>query len=365
MAEARSMSEAPAMADAPSASGFSDVNTDKALNTAGYVRTWSEDLLGTSSDFRSEVYRLGGYVVNERLDYGDGLRAREAQLPTRARSSERNKAIFSISLPIDELPRLLDWVRGNSRIVEQYVSAVRDAALPTPAAVALNEQGLRRAVLEQQLKELVAALAAAQTPEERVAIEQTRVAIATELGDLSKAAVAVTEPVVKYATLSVYIETDKPQARFGAARIVTTLRSSLLVTNLLGKGSERDSRVGGAIGIALPDDGPGGFLPGPLLEVAGYPATSESGAGVIATMGTGRYGRSTGDGARRWMNPFVGARMGYAYIDRNAFVVSGEIGLEIFKSAGVALSASLRPSALIGKDSEVILESGSSLSIAF
>jgi hypothetical protein len=357
--------DAPAMEGEPASSGFSDVNTDKALNTAGYVRTWSPDLLGTSSKFRSEVYRLGGYVVNERLDYGDRIRARKARLPNRARVGERNKTVFSISLPVEELPRLLDWVRGNSRIVEQFVTAARDAALPTPASVALQEQGLRRAVLEERLKQLISALALAETAEERVVIEQERVGIADELSQLSKAAVAVTEPVVKYATLSVYIETDRPQARFSASRVVATLRPTLLVTNLLGKKSERDTRVGGAIGIALPDDGPGGLFPSPLLEVAGYQATDDSDAGVVATIGTGRFARSTGDGARTWLNPFIGARMGYAHVDRHAFVVAGEIGVEIFKSAGIALSASLRPSAFIGKDSDVVLESGSSLSVAF
>ncbi len=346
-------------------SGFSDVNTDKALNTAGYVRVWSEDLLGSSSKFRSEVYRLGGYVVSERLDYGDRYRARRAELPNRANKKNQNKAIFAISLPVEEMPRLLDWVRGNTRVVEQYVSAVRDSALPTPAAVALDQQGLRRAVLEERAKQLISELAAATTPEQRVLLEQERAHIATELEELSKAAVAVTEPIVKYATLSVYIEGEKPQVRFAVSRVVTTLRSSILVTKLLGKGDERDVRVGGAVGIAIPTSGPGGYLPSPLLEVAGYPSTSESDAAVIATMGTGAFSRSAGDGDGQWFNPFVGARMGYAHVGRSAFVVSGEIGVELFKSSGVALSASLRPSAFIGKDSQVVLESGSSLSLAF
>jgi hypothetical protein len=303
--------------------------------------------------------------VNERLDYGDGLRALKASLPTRASMGERNKAVFTISLPIEELPAMLDWVRGNSRIVEQYVSAVRDSALPTPAAVAAGAQAERRKFLEDRLAEIVDALAQTNSDEERAELERRRLSIATEIGELSQAAVAVTEPVVKYATLNVYIESEKPQARFAAARFVPTLRASLLVTHLLGKSSERETRVGGAMGIALPVNEAGGFLPSPMLEVAGYPATADHDAGVIATMGTGQFGRSTGDGKRTWLNPFAGARMGYAHIDRNAFVVSGELGLEIFKSAGVALSASLRPSAFIGRDSQVVLESGSSLSVAF
>ncbi len=357
--------DAPTLASASGAAGFSDVNTDRALNTSSFVRTWSDDLLSTSSDFRSQVYKLGGYVISERIDYGDNLRGMEAKLPTRASKHERNKAVFAISLPVEELPKLLDWVRNNSRIVEQYVSAVRDSALPTPADIAAGKQGERRAALEQRLAALIAQLAQATTPEVRASIESERLQVNAELGLLAQTAVAVTEPAVKYATLSVYVETENPQARFAAGRFVPTLRTSVLVPNLLGKSSEREARVGGAIGVALPSNGPGGLLPSPLLEVAGYPATADHGSGVIATLGTGTYARSTGDGRRQWLNPFAGVRMGYAHVERNSFVVSAELGVELFKSAGIALSASVRPSAFVGKDSQVVLESGSSLSLAF
>lgn len=358
-------SEAPIMAAESGAAGFSDVNTDRALNTSSYVRAWSDDLLRTSSDFRAEVYSLSGYVVSERIDYGDRLRALKAKLPTRASKGERNKAVFAISLPVEELPKLLDWVRNNSRIVEQYVSAVRDSALPTPAEVAAGQQGERRAFLETRLAALIEALAQAATPEERAAIDGERQSVNTELSLLAHAAVSVTEPAVKYATLNVYVETERPQARFAAGRFVPTLRTSVLVTNLLSRGSEREARIGGAIGVALPSDGPGGLLPSPLLEVAGYPATVDHGSGVVVTLGTGKYARSTGDGRRQWLNPFAGVRMGYAHIDRSSFVVSAELGVELFKSAGIALSASVRPSAFVGKNSQVALESGSSLSLAF
>lgn len=51
--------------------------------------------------------------------------------------------------------------------------------------------------------------------------------------------------------------------------------------------------------------------------------------------------------------------------DSEAPSCSAELGVELFKSAGIARSASLRPSAFVGKDSQAILESGSSVSLAF
>ena len=72
-----------------------------------------------------------------------------------------------------------------------------------------------------------------------------------------------------------------------------------------------------------------------------------------------------GDGSKTWLNPFAGVRAGYAYIERHAVVVAGELGIELYKSSGVALSASLRPNGVISGDSQVALEAGSSLTFAF
>ena len=354
---------APAPTAASAESGFSDVNTDRALNTSSHVRAWADDLLATASRFRAEVYRLEGYVVSERIDYEDRLRARKAKLPTRAARGERRKAVFAISVPIEKLPPMLDWVRMNSRVVEQYVYSVRDGSVPTPAAAAAQHHQ-QREQLERRLSEISQLLAAA-LEADRPRLEAERQAVLAQLERLAALVATTGAPAVKYATLNVYFEADRPQVRFAAARVAPSLRASILVTELLGERGERSARVGGAIGFALPSSGPGGLLPSPLIELAGYPAEPEGKAAVVATLGVGKYARSMGDGDKTWFNPFAGLRMGYAYIGDHAFVVSGELGLELYKSSGVALSASMRPYGVIGGDSQVALEAGSSLTFAF
>ncbi len=361
-AEAAPAAAAPEMASEDRA-GFSDVNTDKALNTSSHVRAWTEDLLGTASQFRKEVYQLEGYVVNERLDYGDRLRARKPKLPTRASRGERGKAVFSISIPIENLPTILDWVRGHSRVVEQYVYSVRDSSIPTPAQAAAQHHA-QREQLERRLAEVVAALAAA-SEADRPRLEAERQALQAQLARLIEMVADTGAPAVKYATLSVYLEAERPQVRFSAAWIAPSLRASVLVTHLLDRADERSARAGAAIGVALPWSGPGGMFPSPLLEVAGYPASGEDDAAVIATLGVGKYARSMGDGEKSALNPFAGLRVGYGYVGEHALVLAGELGLELYKSSGVALSASIRPQGLIGKDSQVSLEAGGSLTFAF
>lgn len=352
--------EAPEMADAAAReNGFSDVNTDRALNTSSHIRAWSDDLLATASSFRKEVYRLSGYVVSERIDYEDRLRAPKPKLPNRAAKSERRKAIFAISVPIEELPALLDWVRKHATVVEQYVTASRDGSVPTPAAQDAQDQ--RRRQLEQRLASVLQRLAQA-SETERPTLEAERQALEAQLAQLMAAG---SGPAVKYATLNAYFEANQPQVRFNAAWVAPTLRSSLLVTDLLSRGSAREIRVGAAVGVALPSSGPGGMFPSPVIELAGYPATADRDAGVMATVGIGRYARSMGDGQNTWLNPFAGLRLGYAYIDDHAFAIAGELGIELFKSKGVALSASVRPQGLLGSNSQVALEAGSSLTFAF
>ncbi len=358
---------APAAADAPEMAaergGFSNVNTDRALNTTSHVRAWSDDLLETASQFRSEVYRLEGYVVNERIDYADRLRAPKPKLPTRASRRERGKAIFAISIPIEELPTILDWVRVNSTVVEQYVYAQRDTSLPTPAAAAAQQHSQREA-LERRLAEIEQALAQA-AEQDRPRLEAERQSVLAQLERIGQLIATAGAPAVKYSTLNVYFEADRPQVRFAAARVAPSMRASILVTDLLSEGNTRHARLGGAIGVALPSSGPGGLLPSPLLEVAGYPADGDRDAAVVATLGIGKYARSMGDGGKTWLNPFAGMRAGYAYVGDHALVLAGEIGIELYKSSGVALSASLRPQGLIGSDSQISLEAGSSLTFAF
>ena len=86
--------------------------------------------------------------------------------------------------------------------------------------------------------------------------------------------------------------------------------------------------------------------------------------GVVATLGGGTYSRAFGNGKRTMLNPYVGARVGYAYLDHNYFTVAAEVGVEVYKERGVLLSVSARPTGLIGRDSQGAIETGATLGVA-
>ena len=63
-----------------------------------------------------------------------------------------------------------------------------------------------------------------------------------------------------------------------------------------------------------------------------FPSQDDDTRAVIATVGGGLYSGFVGGGRRRWLNPYLGFRAGYGYLTgEHAFVVGGEVGLELFK----------------------------------
>jgi hypothetical protein len=87
------------------------------------------------------------------------------------------------------------------------------------------------------------------------------------------------------------------------------------------------------------------------LELEVFPDTGDgTGRAVLATAGGATYSDYFGAGRRRWLEPYLGGRMGYAYLDGTSrFVVSGELGLELYKGPHVIVDVAARMHAFIGK----------------
>jgi hypothetical protein len=88
------------------------------------------------------------------------------------------------------------------------------------------------------------------------------------------------------------------------------------------------------------------------VELDVYPSTDDgTGRAVLVTAGGATYSDFFGAGRRRWLNPFLGGRLGYAYLDATSrFVVSGELGLELYKGPHVIVDAAARLHGFIGKN---------------
>ena len=326
-------------APAPTASGYADVNTDTSLISNGSVAASSETLLSTASAFRREVYRLGGRVFAEQMRF----RA-EADEDT----GEASAATYRIKLLPRLLPDVLDWLGKHATITAQDVSSI----------IAMESEGdaaIVRADVQARLTEIAAQLADPATD------PQYRAALETERNKLSGAAIAdptaMADNTRRVAVLDVRLEAPQRTDPLARGQLLGHARGSLLGLGVLG--ASRTSRIGGGVGL-------GGRSPVSSLEVMGYSApTMAERAGVAVSLGFGGYSRAFGGGHRSSLNPYVGARLGYAYLEANYFTVAAELGVELVKQRGVLWTVSARPIGLVGSDSQAAVEVGSSLGLAF
>lgn len=326
----------------PEATGYADINTDTALISNGSVAAASDNLLTTASGFRREVYRLGGRVFAEQVHF----RADDAPSDSDD-DRDLSAATYRIKILPRLLPDLLDWLGKHATITAQDVSSI----------IAMESEGdaaIVRADVQARLAEIATQLAdPALTPEQRAALE-------TERDRLAGAAIAdpgaMADNTRRVAVLDVRLEAPHRDL-FAHGKLVGQARGSILGLGMLGQ--SRSNRVGAGVGI-------GGRSPVAGLEIMGYAApTMAERAGFTVTFGVGSYSKALGSGNRSSLNPYIGARFGYAYLQANYFAVAAELGVELVKQRGVLWTVSARPIGLFGGDSQGAVEVGSSLGLAF
>ncbi|HEX7838671.1 MAG TPA: hypothetical protein VF469_14445 [Kofleriaceae bacterium] len=344
---------APAQAEAPAstfptpmapagatpATGFADVNTDNSLISNGSVSATSEKLLSTASAFRREVYRLGGRVYAEQVHF---------RTQAEGDASEASAATYRIKILPRLLPDVLDWLGTHATITAQDVSSIIAMESEADASIA-------RVDVQHRLDEIAARLAEPDLePPQRAALEQERARLTgAVIADPS----AMADNTKRVAVLDIRFEAPHRADPYAHGQMVGHARGSLIDLGVLGVSG--GSRVGGGVGI-------GGRSPVSALEVLGYAASSmDEHAGVTVTLGAGGYSRALGGGNRRLLNPYLGARLGYAYLQASYLEVAAEVGVELVKQDGVVWTVSARPMGLLGSGSKAAVELGSSIGLAF
>jgi hypothetical protein len=128
------------------------------------------------------------------------------------------------------------------------------------------------------------------------------------------------------------------------------------------------------------EDGDEGYLGGGItlgatpqvsLELQGFREVGSGTAGLdgfFVTLNGRLYSEFLGDGQRKFLNPYVGLRGGYArFLSNDEVLLGGLLGLEILKGEWYIIDAEVRTSALFGSDAggHVGVEPSLGASIAF
>jgi hypothetical protein len=101
------------------------------------------------------------------------------------------------------------------------------------------------------------------------------------------------------------------------------------------------------------------------LDLAVFGDQAGTGRLVIATIGGATYSQLLGNGERQFLNPYLGMRLGYAYLDGSRFVAAADVGIELVKTKVVQVDLSLRAMALIGGEIDGALQGSLAVTLAF
>lgn len=308
--------------------------SQEALVVEGFITALVDDVGETTQTIREQVQSIGGRIVEER---GDG-------------AATNWNGFLRLRIEPSGVDGLVEWLDKSSDIVSKRIQTQDVSKELFDHALALGnfERTMVRlqAILERPDLNIDAVL--------KIETELTRVRAQIES---IKGSQRFLKDRVAYATLEIRLQrrggvSHGPETKFMPGVRVSTMR-------LLDPGSRTSTRLGYGLVLALPDTNLSWELD-IFAPVDGEKRT------LVATFGGASYSEHLGGGLRTWLNPHLGMRVGYGRLDGSNFVLSGEAGVEIFKSSFGALDINVQTTGFFGKGGpEVALVSAAELSIAF
>jgi len=287
---------------------------------------------------RAHVEQLGGRVINESV-IGAEL-SWSAQLKLR--------------IPPDKVDAIVGFLGKRGEIVSKNITA-------TDVSKQLFDQELTLKNLRATLDRLTQLMAQGGLKiEDVLRVEQEMTRIRGQIEQLEGDQRFLKDRVA-LATLDVSMSRRAGAVSFAVAKAYPGVRATALV--LFDPGTRARTRFGGGLVVHT-------FLRTMSLELDLFQKElntdgTASHAAALVTLGGAIYSDFLGYGQRRTLNPYLGLRIGYGYLDDHRFVAQGEAGVELWKTRNVMVDANLRMTGLIGKDTDLALVAGVGAVIAF
>jgi hypothetical protein len=309
------------------------------LVVEGWIGLEVDDVQKTAVAIRAQVVASGGRVVSENL----------------GGSGEGWSGDLEIRLPPQRAASFLGWLDEVGDVRSRRVQGTDVSRTLFDQELALQNLTLTMARLQKLLERQDMAM------KDVLAVEVELTRVRGEIERI-KGEQRFLQDRVALATLHVSLSRPRGVV-LGAAttKLFPGPRLSTLVL-LTPDGRERVRYGGGvAIGLGLPRvTAELDVFAGPELADG-----SDEDAAVVATVGGAFYSDHLGRGRRRFGNPYIGLRLGYAYLGGSAFAAGGEVGVELFKHRYVLVDANVRVLGLIGDQSDAAVVGGLSTVFAF
>ena len=265
-----------------------------------WIGMQTEDVAKAAAAIRARVEADGGRIVSENL-----MGALQAA----------SSGALEVRVPPGKSTEFLSWL-GSLGVIESRRILASDVSKQLfDQELALTNLGLTMARL-QKLAEKDVPMA------QLIEIEKEMTRVRGEIERIKGEQRWLLDRVA-FATISITLSREGGPIVFAPnARLHPGPRLSALW--LLDPGDRPRSRIGGGVTLHIER-----FI---TFDLDVFPSQDDDTRAVIATVGGGLYSGFVGGGRRRWLNPYLGFRAGYGYLTgEHAFVVGGEVGLELFK----------------------------------
>lgn len=305
---------------------------DEKLVVEGWLTLDVDEVADTAAAIRKQVESTGGRVVNEQLSGG-------------ARSWN---GYMQVKLPPREVPAFLEWLGQQGEIEQKRIQG-------TDVSRTLFDQ-------EIALQNLTLTLSRMQKLLDREGLQMTEIlAIENEMNRLRgeieriKGEKRFLEHRVALATLDITLSRSEGVILGARAKFYPGPKLGMLV--LFDAEGRESVRMGGGAVIHT--------VPRLTLELDIFEGPGDESRAVLATFGGATYSDFLGRGRRSFLNPYLGLRVGYGYLEGSAFVFAGGGGVELFKHKYVLLDANANVYVFAREEFDVALVAATSLVFAF
>lgn len=310
----------------------------EAMVIEGTLSLEVEEIKDVVPALRAQVEAVGGRIINENV----------------SGAATSWSANIRLRLPPEKVQQVVDFLGTRGEITAKNISA-------TDVSKQLFDQDLAIKNLRTTLDRLTALMGTSGLQVQQILqIETEMTRIRGQIEQLEGDQRFLKDRVA-FATLSVSISRREGAVYVAKAKVYPGVRAAALT--LFDPGNRTRTRLGA--GFVLHSILRNFSLEVDLFQKEENAAGDKSRSSVIATLGGAGYSDFLGGGKRRTLNPYLGMRLGYGYLDGSRFAIQAEAGVELFKAKYVVLDASVRATGLIGSDSDLAFVSGLGATVAF
>ena len=302
----------------------------------GWLEIKVERVAETAAAIRAQVESSGGRVMDEQI--GGDATSRYGRV--------------QVKIPPGTVDTFLAWIEKQGDLHGKRIQS-------TDVSRQLFDQVIALENLQRTLDRLRALLdRQGLTMQEILAIEQEMTRLRGEIERI-KGEKRFLEHRVALATLTIEIRQREDVVFLGEdaePKLYPGPRLSMLY--LLDADGRTAMRLGGGAAVHV--------YSRLNLELDVFTDPDDTGNAVLATMGGDIYSDFLGRGRRRFLNPYLGLRAGFGYLDRPTFAFGAGAGVELYKHEYVMVDLNVRAMGMAGKGGlDTAVVSGATVVFAF